>query len=104
MIINGKLYYQVISGGGTDGNDDPIPATESWSEPIDCNIKVNNRNNKGKYFDSSFVMASYDVLIEADDFTAARIKLEDTNGHDLGEYSIQSISPLTSVGRIKITV
>lgn len=104
MIINGTIYYQETSGGGTDGNDDPIAVVESWSEPIECNIKVNNRNNKGKYFDTGFVMASYEILIEADDFTATRVKLEDANGHSLGEYPIQSISPLISIGRIKITV
>lgn len=104
MIVNGKLYYQIETGGGKDEDDDPIPVVVSWSEPIECNVKVNTRNNKGKYKDDTFVIASYEVLIELDDFTATRVRIEDANGNDLGEYPIQSISPLIAVGRTKIIV
>lgn len=102
MIINGKILYQVKSGGGIV-NGNPVPVQVDWL-PIECNIKTNSNTTKGRYIDGNFRMASYEVLIELTDFTANRVKLVDIMGRDLGEFPVQSIEHLEAVQNTKIVV
>ena len=43
-------------------------------------------------------------LIEENDFTAKRLRLVDNRGTELGEFEIQDIQYLESVGATQITV
>jgi len=101
---NGTLQYKIITGGGLDASGDPIQVTEDWSEPIDCWIKTNLHNQKGKYEDGKFTMAKYEVLIELQPFEADRIKLITDKNKDLGEFQIQDCQFLDIAGRVKIMV
>lgn len=102
IITNGTISIKTKTGGGLI-NGNPVRPSETWSEPIPCNIKTNQHNNKGRINGNSFEVASYEVLIEAQTFDADRVKLV-REGKDLGEFSIQDIEPLDAVGAIKITV
>lgn len=102
IIVNGTISIKTKTGGGLV-NGNPVRPSESWGEPIPCNIKTNLHNNKGKTNGNSFEVASYEVLIEAQPFEADRVKLV-REGKDLGEFSIQDIDPLNAVGAVKIVV
>lgn len=87
-----------------DDNGIPIiSANPEWSTPIPCAIKTNTRNNKGVYRDGKFEIATYEILIEAAEIEAKRVKL-DMNGKSIGEFVVQDIQELLSVGRVKILV
>ena len=50
MIINGTIQVINQSPASVDTQTgDPIPATEVAGEEIECNLKVNNQSNKGRY-------------------------------------------------------
>lgn len=106
MRTNGFLKYEIVKEV-SDFNEYGEPnkeATVEWSEPVPCSIKTNSDNRKGKYEDGEFRVASFTVLIEEQDkFTSNRIYLERSE-QALGEYRIQSIEELETVGRIQITV
>ena len=102
IIENGTISIKTKTGGGLV-NGNPVRPSENWGEPIPCNITTNQHNNKGKVNGNGFEIASYEVLIEAQPFDADRVKLV-RNGKDLGEFSVQDVEPLDSVGAIKITV
>lgn len=106
MRTNGFLRYEIIKNDA-DFNQYGEPNTEAaveWSEPLPCSIKTNSDSRKGKYEDGEFRVASFTVLIEEQDkFTANRVRLE-RSSRELGEYRIQAIEELETVGRIKITV
>lgn len=104
MRSNGKIWYAEISGGGVDGNGEPIPSKEMWSEAAECAITTNNDTRKGKYEDGEFRQASFTVLIEGTpEVYPTRVKLE-RYGEPLGEYRILSVTPLPMVGRTQFMV
>lgn len=103
MRTNGTLKYQITTEGGLNEFGEPIKAQTTWSEATPCSIKTNKDTRKGKYEDGEFRQASFIILIELEKFPHNRIKLERL-GEDLGEYSILSAEPLTTVGRTQIMV
>jgi hypothetical protein len=103
IIVNGTITAGVMTGGGFDANDYPIKPDESWSLPIPCHVKMNRRNNLGKHNGNTFIIASYEVLIEPQPFEAERVKLTE-NGRDLGEFSVMYTEYLEAVGAVKIVV
>ena len=104
MITNGTISSKIITGGGLDSNGDPVAVTTSWGTPIECLIKTNTHSNNGKLEDGEFTMASYEVIIPLQDFSADRIKLVNDRGTILGEFQIQDIQFLDTVDRVKIQV
>ena len=105
MRTNGFLKYEIVNNA-SDFNEHGEPvsgASVEWSEPVPCSIMTNSDNRKGKYEDGEFRMASLTILIEDMEFNANRIRLE-RSGRELGEYRVQSIEELETVGRVKITV
>lgn len=103
IIENGTLQTKLIIGGGLDDNGNPVRPVEAWGVPIPCNIKTNQYSNQGKVNGNTFTIASYEVLIEMQPFTAESVKLV-REGQELGEFPVQSAEPLTEVGIIKILV
>lgn len=106
MRTNGFLYIQRTPEGEVEVDDNGIPiisANPEWSTPIPCAIKTNTRNNKGVYRDGKFEIATYEILIEAAEIEAKRVTL-DMNGKSIGEFVVQDIQELLSVGRVKILV
>jgi hypothetical protein len=103
IIVNGSISAKVKSGGGLDGDGNPVKASESWGDPIPCRISTNKRNNLGKQNGNTFTIASYEVLIEPQRFEAERVKLERYE-EDLGEFSVMFTEYLEAVGAIKIVV
>lgn len=110
MRENGLLYIKQAparSDGetGFDEDGNPIAGVPSYADPIPCYIRTVTDNRKGRYEDGVFRQASFEVLLEqpGEHFTASVVKLE-RYGDSLGEYTVQSIEPITTQGRIRITV
>jgi hypothetical protein len=103
IIVNGKIFEKVKSGGGLDGAGNPVQTSAVWGNPIPCHISVNKRNNLGKQNGNTFTVASYEVLIEPQPFYAERVRLTE-HGRDLGEFSVMFSEYLEAVGATKIVV
>lgn len=103
MRTNGTLKYAIDAEKMMNEFGEVIASETRWSEPIECSIKTNSDNRKGRYEDGVFRMASFTILIECTEFSSERISLE-RNGEQLGEYEIICKEPLCGVGRVKITV
>lgn len=106
MVTNGALQYKLITGGGIDGNGDPIPASENWSEPIDCLIHQNTNGRLMKYQDGQYVAASYSINVELSSLDSTAIRVTNNQGMFVGEFQVlpQNIYKYSFVTRIKITV
>jgi hypothetical protein len=104
MITNGSIQKQVSSGTGLDENGDPVVSNPVWSEPIPCLIKTIKHDNKGIYPDGKFTQASFEILIEMQEFEAERILLKNSRNNFEAEFEIQDIQFLDLVGRVKIIV
>ena len=105
MRKNGSISYETTTPGGQNEWGEQIPAQTGWSDPIDCSIKANNDNRKGRYEDGVFRQASYVVLIEARELPTGIKRLRLTRyTEDLGEHDVLNIVPLLTVGRIQILV
>jgi len=103
MRTNGTLKYLVNSEKTVNEFGEVVASDVTWSEPIECSIKTNSDNRKGRYEDGVFRMASFTILLECTEFSSERISIE-RQGEQLGEYEIISKEPLCGVGRVKIVV
>lgn len=106
MIVNGYIQTMTRTGGGFDDQGDPIPVEQTWSEPIAAMITPSGNGRLVKYQDGVQVAASYQVLLETQDFNYDRIKLTSDQGQAMGEYQVlrPNIRFMESVGRVKIIV
>lgn len=120
MRTNGFFQYEILPTNGSDFDEygNPIAVTElSYSDKCECLIKTVTDNRKGVYEDGTFRQSSYEVLTEHSDqlFDTLRkvksILLHRSDGanssafdEDLGEFAIQSVQPLLTVGRLRIIV
>ncbi len=103
-MVNGTICYQIKTGGGTDTSGDPIPVSSSWSDPVECNIRTNTHNNKGTYQGGQFTVSAYEILLEATEFSAERVRITNNRDISLGEFQVQNTQFLDNVGRVKIIV
>lgn len=103
--VNGTLRVKLNSSSEEKLDDNGYPAfsSDSWSEPIECNIKTNSRADVGATTNGNvFETSDFEVLIEQQSFSAEIINLV-RDGVDLGEFQIQGEpEPLDVVGNIKI--
>lgn len=103
MRCNGTLRYEIRSQSTLNEYGEPIAAPSYWSDPIRCAITANSDTRLGKYEDGEFRQASYVVLLEYQDIDFDRIQIERGN-EILGDFRVQCIEPLPTVGRLKVTV
>lgn len=109
ILENGTLQTKIKTGGGTIKGV-PIPVNEVLGEIFPCNIKskkyTSNADGGGQAeaVDSAFVRASYEVLVETDNFTAEKVVLKDNRGNILGEFRVLEVQHLDYVNVVKITL
>ena len=105
MRVNGAIYYSTANNSNIDEYGEASALSTTWSGALPCSISVNSDNRIGRYDDGVFHQASYTILLEMMPFRfdADRVKLI-FHGEDLGEFSVISIKPYTTMGRIEITV
>lgn len=104
ILVNGHIKAKIKSGGGLDGNGNPIPSTGTWGSDIPCRHKANRSSFKGKSNGNTFTVASFEILIESQPFPYEQIQLFGEDGAKIGEYSIMWKENLDAVGNLKITV
>lgn len=103
IIVNGTIQVKKKTGGGML-NGIPQPATETWGEPIPCNIKYNRSDHLGTYTDGRFVQLAATILIEPQQFDATHIKVTDNRGQCLGEHEVQDVQYLHAVEALQLTI
>lgn len=106
IIANGTLEIKSKTAEGIDpATGFPMKSTEtSWGEPIACQYTANKYNNLGKSNGEHFTVASYSVLIEGQQFNAEQVRLKDSGGKVLGEFSVMSTEPLEAVCELRILI
>jgi hypothetical protein len=103
IVPNGTVCVKVSTGGGLDENGNPVKPESDWGFPIPAYIKVNRYSELGVKDGDSFRIASYEVLIEAQPFQAAHVKLA-TKDRQLGAFPVIQTEQLQAVGAVKILV
>ena len=102
IIVNGQIICLNPEGKKT---------TQSFGFNLpykyDCNIKTISADKRGNKDYSTYGRASYEILVDQKDcffFEAKRVQLVDSRGQNLGEFVVQDVRYLNSVGVIKIFV
>ncbi len=117
MVNTGFISFFVESGGGFDGNGNPIEATKVPTAYIACNIAVVTRKYE-IFVDGQWKNASYKVIVEYTNiqkvagvsdvkpylFGLTQISLQDSGGNDLGTFQIQNPEFLDMVRKFKVVV
>ena len=105
IIQNGTIEPKVKTAGGIDPETGhPVKATTSWGDSIPCQYVPNNCNQLGQVQGEHFTLATYEVYIEEQPFTAEQVRMKDCEGNVIGEYSITSVELLQAVGEIRILI
>lgn len=107
IIPNGTIQIkQKTSVGGIDPETGYAkrPASVDWNEPIPCQYVVNKYNALATSNNEHITSASYAVLIDEQPIEGQQVRLMDSEGKVLGEFSIIQIEPLEAVCQIRIYV
>ena len=105
IIANGHIEAKQKTGGGIDPTTGyPIAPSVAWGDKIPCQYLANKYSNKGKANGESFVIASYEILIEEQNYSAETLRLTNSAGSVIGEFAVIEIEPLPAVGMIKLTL
>jgi hypothetical protein len=104
ILVNGYIKPKIKTGGGFDGDGNPIPSGSTWGDPIPCRHKTNRNSFKGKSNGNTFIVAAYEIYIEPQPFATEQIQLFNEDDTKIGEYSIMWVEDLDAVEAIKITV
>lgn len=106
IIQNGTIEAKRKTAGGIDPETGfpVVPSDVEWGEAIPCQYSANRHDWLGKADGEHFTVAAYSILIEERPFEAEQIRLKDSLGNVIGEYSVMQIEPLEAVGEIKILV
>ena len=107
IIPNGTIEVKQKTCGGIDP-ETGYPRRSSdvvWSDPIPCQTLTNKYNalvlsKQGNPITS----ASYSVLIDEQPFEGEQVRLKDSQGKVIGEFSIIQIEPLDAVCEIRIWI
>ena len=126
IIANGTIEVKLKNAGGIDpvtgypvASTGPVTQQASagetrqtettppvWGTPIPCQWSAVTKDNLGRTVSGNFTLASYSVLIEQDGtpFTAEQVRLKDTGGNAVGEFSVISAEPLDAVCETRILI
>lgn len=125
IIANGTIEVKLKTAGGIDpatgypvastgpvtqqvsgGTQQPAATPPAWGTPIPCQWSAVTKDNLGRTVSGNFTLASYSVLIEQDGtpFTAEQVRLKDTGGNAVGEFSVISAEPLDAVCETRILI
>lgn len=133
MRINGTLTFNRTTGGGFDASRNPVAATTTWSDPVDCMITRSGKSNLYNGSDGKYVVSHFEVQIEEEPLTIlvselmeiittetgaavplgaipfdvqTLIRLTDDRGMYLGEYPLlaPNIVHMDTLERLKLIV
>lgn len=108
IIPNGTLEVKAKEAGGIDkATGFPLPNSKvSWSDPIPCQWQAVTRNFIGRTESGVFTLASYTVLVESvrTRFTGEQVRLRDSSGTVIGEFSLLDTEELPAVCQTRLTL
>lgn len=106
IIQNGTIEFKVKTAGGMDSDGYPIAATAEWCEPIPCQWLPNSSNLLARVLGERFEQAAYEVLLEEQPLPdSEQVRLTDSDGESLGEFSLRSRPErLEAVGQIRLMI
>lgn len=104
IIKNGYIKGVVVSGGGIE-NGMPLPAIDTTTSPMPCNIEY-NRDKQGRANESNYTNMSATILIDPCDNwdKFSEVIITDSVGRDLGRYLVESAKLLDYVMLVEIRV
>lgn len=106
IIENGYIQY-AIKGEGTMTDDGFLTdAALSWAQPVPCQWSLASANNLARILGEPYKEVSYTVLVEDTTFpvNTQQVRLYDSNGTAMGEFSVIHIEQLDAVGQLRISV
>lgn len=107
IIPNGTIEVKRKTCGGIDPETGFAKRSSDvvWSEPIPCQTLTNKYNALALSKQGNpIISASYYVLIDEQPFEGEQLRLTDSQGKIIGEYSIIQIEPLEAVCEIRIWI
>ncbi len=115
--LNGHIELAIISDGGLDEFNNPLPATVTWTDPIRCHIQTVTHRNDGAVIDGIFTNSSYKIWFGTYTLSETILKLfKDWNGQgverirlshdksDRGDWQVQNLSFKNTMGRVEIII
>lgn len=104
IIANGTIELaKKIAEGVSDDGYLTVSSIE-WDRRIPCQYYPNNYNNLDKSNGEHFINAEYTILVEQQKIVPEQLRLKDTEGNIIGEFSIISVTQLDAVCETKILV
>ncbi len=107
IIANGTIRFAAITPGGIDAaTGHAIAAAAVWGNHVPCQWGYDRRDLTARDAQGNPVTSTRRwVLIEGDGEEAAeRLRLYNTAGELLGEYSVVAIEHLAAVNQSRITI
>ncbi len=105
IIPNGTIEAQNLAGGGIDPETGfPTTGAASWGEPVPCQFSPVKQDYRATVDGEPARTLSFSILIEGQPFTADRLRLRDSGGALIREFSVESVEHLEAVGQTRITV
>lgn len=110
IIANGtiEIKEKQLDGCGIDPETGfpRKPSAVNWGNPVPCQYYANKYDNLGRANGEHFKIAEYTVLIaeQPHPFAAEQLRLKDSKGEVIGEFSVIQIEPLRAVCEIRILI
>lgn len=102
---NGSVAFKIKSGGGINPiTGFPTAATVSWRTAADCHYVKNNENLQEKEQGEPIVQVNYTIYIAGNTTPSEQLRLYDSGGNLLGEFSVISTEYIETKGVTQITV
>jgi hypothetical protein len=102
--IDGQLVTMAGSGG-LDDDGYPVAAATAYGERIPCQVVPVKINRMARDNGERITAEAYDLYVDWLDFKGdVRVLRLTWEGHDLGEFSVTSIEPLSAVQELKISI
>ncbi len=107
IIPNGTIQVKRKKGNGGVNPDTGYavrPSAAEWGDPIPCQYIAEKYNALALSDGEHVTAAEYTVLIDEQPFSGRQLRLADSNGETVGEYSVIRVQPLGAVCEIKIWI
>lgn len=106
IIQNGTIQIKrkTVSGIDPETGYARKPSAVDWDQPIPCQYLVNSYNALAIVNNEHVTAATYQVLIDEQPFDGQQVRLMDSEGKVLGDFSIKQIEPLRAVCEIRLWI
>jgi hypothetical protein len=105
VVANGSVSFKSKTGGGIDSTTGyPKPTVVTWNTAVLCRYTTLTLNLQAKSEQEAYIEAKYAIYLQGKTMPTEQIKLNDSDGNTLGEFSIISYEYLDTKNITKIIV